>query len=340
MADHISFGDSDRYYAIESLRASEYKSPEHAATERFIQSLLYAFDPELPNRVRRIYRQWNNAVREYLRTETALRLSVEEKRQSVPIVVKDGLPLPFADILKGWNQAIWDLYLHRRQITASIEGLEVIKRNLDYLKSLSEFQDIQVDQNTVGDVQELVKRVEKLLEKLSLLKRIRDINEDILGAYFFRGPQIQLYWMVIGLLAGVLNVSVEALTVVVLAHELAHAYTHLGYDIDGIQWKTESFAQTDLRIVEGLAQFYTEVTCKKLEPRFPPAKQAYEAFLSIQGGPYVTYKQWVSDEDQPGELVRFSMINTRSQNIKEYGGFLEALEIAQERIRREDRTLF
>ena len=58
MADHISFGDSDRYYAIESLRASKYKSPEHLATEKFIQSLLYAFDPELPNRVRRIYRQW------------------------------------------------------------------------------------------------------------------------------------------------------------------------------------------------------------------------------------------------------------------------------------------
>ena len=34
--------------------------------------------------------------------------------------------------------------------------------------------------------------------------------------------------------------DVEALTYVVLAHELAHAYTHLGRDIDGNAWDTES----------------------------------------------------------------------------------------------------
>ena len=39
--------------------------------------------------------------------------------------------------------------------------------------------------------------------------------------------------MVIGLISGILGVSVEALTIVTLIHELSHAYSHLGYDIDG-----------------------------------------------------------------------------------------------------------
>jgi len=91
------------------------------------------------------------------------------------------------------------------------------------------------------------------------MERIFDIREDVLGAYYFRIPEIRLYWVVIGIVARAIGVSVEALTVVVLAHELAHAYTHLGHDIDNERWETERFARTELDIVEGLAQFYTQV---------------------------------------------------------------------------------
>jgi hypothetical protein len=64
----------------------------------------------------------------------------------------------------------------------------------------------------------------------------------VLGAYFFRIPQIRLYWVVIGIAARTLGVAVEALTIVVLAHELARAYTHLGRDIDNERWDTGHFA--------------------------------------------------------------------------------------------------
>jgi hypothetical protein len=107
------------------------------------------------------------------------------------------------------------------------------------------------------------------LRRLDFIERIRAIQEDVLGAYFFRLPEVRLYWMVVGFMAGVLGVPVEALTLVVAAHELAHAYTHLGRDIDGERWKTESFAAANLAITEGLAQFYTKVICKKLEKTLP-----------------------------------------------------------------------
>jgi hypothetical protein len=96
------------------------------------------------------------------------------------------------------------------------------------------------------------KQVEQLDEKL------RQIDRDILGAYFFHRAEIQLYWMAIGFFAPLIGVPIEDLTIVVLAHELGHAYTHLGGDVDGTCWDTDAFAATNVHVVEGLAQSYTE----------------------------------------------------------------------------------
>lgn len=64
--------------------------------------------------------------------------------------------------------------------------------------------------------------------------------------------------------ARVLDVTVEGLTVAVFAHELVHAYTHLGNDHDVQQWETKAFADADNKIVEGLAQFYTATISSKI----------------------------------------------------------------------------
>jgi hypothetical protein len=88
------------------------------------------------------------------------------------------------------------------------------------------------------------------LDDQQAAKKIVSIEEDVLGAYFFRIPEIRIYWIVIGITARVLGVAIDALTIVVLAHELAHAYTHLGRDIDNEQWATAAFSASDLDIVE------------------------------------------------------------------------------------------
>ena len=71
----------------------------------------------------------------------------------------------------------------------------------------------------------------------------------ILGRYIYRKSNlfneldcsIQLYWGIIWLISSQIGVDIEDLAVVVLAHELAHAYTHIGLDIDGRNWGTESY---------------------------------------------------------------------------------------------------
>lgn len=62
----------------------------------------------------------------------------------------------------------------------------------------------------------------------------------------------------VGLFAQVLGAPLEPVTAVVLAHELAHAYTHAGLDIDGVRWEASDFRRSELAIVEGLAQYYAE----------------------------------------------------------------------------------
>ena len=65
----------------------------------------------------------------------------------------------------------------------------------------------------------------------------------------------------------------------VLAHELGHAYTHLGGDVDGTCWDTDAFAATNVHVVEGLAQSYTERVVNGLNKDHPGAKIAFEALL-------------------------------------------------------------
>lgn len=144
--------------------------------------------------------------------------------------------------------------------------------------------------------------------------------------------------MAIGLISRMLNVSLEGLTIAVLAHELVHAYSHLGNDIDGEHWDTEAFAQADLRIVEGLAQFYTSIMCKRLDGRAPGLWNAFERLLTVQSPTYNIFKTWTEPTERAGEILRFSMIGSRKQKLVNYEGFLTEMTKVRERVGRANRS--
>ncbi|PKM09720.1 MAG: hypothetical protein CVV17_00005, partial [Gammaproteobacteria bacterium HGW-Gammaproteobacteria-7] len=79
-----------------------------------------------------------------------------------------------------------------------------------------------------------------------------------------------------------LGVSISALAVVVLAHELAHGHVHLGHDRDGNRWSGEDHAASDVALLEALAQYYTHLICEHLDGAVPGLFDAYWALLPRQ----------------------------------------------------------
>jgi len=327
LESQIVFGDDQRYYAAQPNARRAGESFAQQAAARTLERLLSAHEEEWRETVKRTFRQWNNILRNYLRDETALRLSVGDDQQSVPVRVTNALPEPFAEIVSEFNDPlIWKLYLNRAVLAASVQGIRLAEIEAPAIGRHEKLQAHPAAPEELRHVSEHLEAINGYLDGLELIERIKGLNSDVLGAYFFRLPEVQLYWKVIGLVAGILNVSVEALTVVTLAHELAHAYTHLGRDIDGNRWGTDSFAATDLEIVEGLAQFYTAIICGKLAARFPAAHQAYEALLKMQSGAYVVHTNWTEQTERGGEIVRFAMIATRSRKLLRYSQWRAELD--------------
>jgi len=184
---------------------------------------------------------------------------------------------------------------------------------------------------------------ERLLRLISLANPLAKIliERDVLGIYAYeslpllpdppRNPTIELHWAVIGLVAPAIGVSIEDLTVVVLAHELGHAYSHIGGDIDGRYWPTAAFGTAERGLVEGVAQYYTQRVCLRLQRQCPGALKAYEALLEHQPKQYRMHEVWVQKASP--EEVRFAMIEVRRRGLTSLSDFNDVVEEARSRWR-------
>ena len=341
----MTFGCEGRFCTDTRPPPPQIKDAQLNREEWLIRGLLQNLDEKLPERVERSYKQWNLIVRDYLRNETALRLTVGDDHQAVPVKVCDGLPRPLWELVRQFpDRELWELLLNRGRIGDAVTGLDVLRRSHGYLVD-SGFLDAAAEQaqkqnrpvpkfpsaDELDRCMDFAAFVARALEEFQLLERLKEVNEDVLGAYFFNVPEVRLYWMAIGLVAGMIGVSAESLTVVVLAHELAHAYTHLGSDIDGQKWGTRQFAATDVHVVEGLAQFYTQTICSKMLQRYPAPKEAFDLLIARQSPPYSDYRKWLEgmEEGRKGEAFRFAMIQERSIGRGDVAGFKGELEKAK-----------
>ena len=320
----------DRYYA-ETSSGDEVVFSDHVY-DRWIHALeSVQTDPK--GAVTRARDKWNIMIRDRLRNETALRLTIGDRAQSVPIRVVDGLPPPFLRVIEQFADAEWAI-LNEATLRAVARGTEYMSEMRPWVKSRWGGQKAgPAEPAEIRRVGETAKAWIALIEDLQVVDRIVGIPEDVLGAYFYRIPEVRLYWLAIGIMARLIGVSIESLVVVVLTHELGHAYTHLGYDIDDHQWETELFARTDVHVVEGLAQFYTNVVCEHLEGRIPEAKSAFETLLRKQGSAYTSFRRWLprrSEENQggdsTGEVMRASMIECRRTGIRDEKALREAID--------------
>ena len=223
---------------------------------------------DLKEKIQRVLRQGSRLLR---RPQGQNGKDTRHEFVDVPVEVKLGvpeclhrLPLPVADSLVALIAPYQFNLQQARENLQSIAPLLAALGSCPVGAVLLEQRDRHLPP-VIGLIDDLLRKC----SGIDPVRLILGINQDVLGAYIFaettaavvrreKIPRIEMYWQVIGLVARELRVQVEDLTTVVLAHEQAHAYTHLGIDADGESWETDPFEKRDTGLVEGLAQYYTE----------------------------------------------------------------------------------
>lgn len=308
---------------------TSYANDAPIQQDKFWIEQLLKYQPDLKKRIERTVNQWNATIRDLIRNETGLRLNISNGgTTTAQIKVVDGISIPLANVLRQYQEYA-KLLLHEPLLKTTVKGLEFVFKNYDELHRFvpdNSYGHEAHEEEVIGFKLQWLEDILNELQSKGFMQSLTRIEEDTLGAYFYGKNRIEIYWVAIGIYAAQLGVSVEGLTLVTLAHELAHAYTHLGKDIDGIEWETEAFAVTDLHIAEGLAQFYTRAICRKLEQRIPSALQAFDTLLKHQSPVYQDFQKWAEKSRHQGETVRFSMIQCRTVGITEYRSFLHSLQ--------------
>lgn len=272
--------------------------------------------------VTRAVSTWNQRIRNRLSAELAFQL----KGRQVPIKVVDGLPAPLSQVLEPAD-SLAEIVLNQPLLRGVVTGTRFMESARDGVRGQTGKIVGPASLAEIKRVRETAEAWLRLVREHDLSEALGGINEDVLGAYYFHRHEVGIFWMAIGLFSALYEISVDALTIVVLAHELAHAYTHLGYDIDDFDWPTNEFASTDIAVVEGLAQYYAEVVCKNLASQMPEAIGAFRVLLEHQHEVYRTHRRWVDENDRnSGEIIRMSLVECRrSEKMMGRSDFAEAV---------------
>ena len=335
-----------------------------------LTDLLTRIPAEVKDEVRRTLAKTRSTVQEALRTECRLVMRTAEEAEEnklggqVPVEIAPGCPavlktVEFPDeyevilLLGRFRQAL-------EQSRDGVEGLLQLRKDLASRPSLSQW--VRVNEEDLQATANWTTTLLELLDKHDPLKKVLGVDEDILGSYEYHirkrhadnslrllahesrdghaddkevnRATIRLYWGVIGLVSEWMGCSVEDLTVVVLTHELAHAYTQLGADIEGRRWPASAFAAAESGLKEGLAQYYTDRVLRRLERRFGGALKVYEAMLPGQPEAYRTHQNWV--QDYSPEAVRRAMLEVRRWGEGKLADFNRRLDDAREQLEPED----
>ncbi len=313
-----------------------------------LEDLVKAIPADTSQRVSRTRDRFNQSVREAIRQETGLRFRPKSRAGdlqsteliSIPVRLVAGLPVALlrrdieaerrmAALLAPWRRTLEQLV---ESSTATRVGV---------LPILAQSSIVEIPDSHLAKVAQFAEFLLKQVQAFDFAAWLLEVNEDVLGAYHyevnsFLPPErlqshIELYWGVIGLMAQVLGVTTESLTVVVLAHELAHAYSHRAADIDGRIWDATLFSKCGSALKEGLAQYYTATVCDRLAASIPEAKCAYSELLKHQPKDYRRHLPWIK-KHKPEE-VRFALVVARREGFMQAEDFDSVLDAARIRLR-------
>jgi hypothetical protein len=312
-----------------------------------LTDLIARVPAEVEEKVRRVRDQTRAVLQEALRAECRLVMrttqEAEEKKlgAQVPVEVAPGYPAILAGVsFPDDFEIIMLLSPYRASLERAHKGAKQLLRLREELSHRENPERwIQASEAELHSTSDWAAYLLAFLEKHDPLKTLLAVRDDFLGVYEYdiraihadeytaNRATIYLYWGVIGLVAEWMGCAVEDLAIVVLTHELAHAYTQLGADIEGRRWFAPQFAKTEKELKEGLAQYYTDRVLRRVERRYPGALSVFIAMLPGQPAAYRTHEPWI--QDLSPEAVRRAMLEVRRWREGKVADFDRRLAAAQ-----------
>ncbi len=281
-----------------------------------LKDILRRVDPRFEAEIRGAKNRFRQTTGANLANSMRLHLQHGSNQAAVRVDIEPGHPRSLARFVhENWDAQAEHLILARSMMECYLRDCSGLMNHFRAMPTNSEAERMAVE-GWLQDMDKgraLVQQILDYAKGQSIVAELLAIDEDILGTYSFEdgAGRVRIYWAVVAFVALSLGIHPVDLALVVLAHELAHAFTHLGHDADGHTWI--GFFAADRTIAEGLAQYYTHlfVHTVDLKGRELGVRKAYEALTPLQPPTYQRHLQW--NEQWDPEAIRAAMLEYRNE---------------------------
>lgn len=268
--------------------------------------------------------QWLPAIREFLREETGLRMH----QKVVGAKIHKDSNVSFHFVTDRENKFI-------QLIDESYPNLDFDEyASFNILHSQLKRSKIHFEQNSINPQKpfnELLDYLEQYFQKYNLeillntLFKSSGKTADIWGTYFYNGNRIEIYYVPLILFCQIRNVPLEHAILSTLVHEMAHAYHHIGKDKDNVTWQKMNL--TELKIVEGMAEYFTWLFVETYKNNHPGMEKTYNCMFDCLGEEYTIFKLWTPKYNK--ETIKSALLGTRKKSIIDYEEFIKLLQDVQ-----------
>lgn len=290
--------------------------PKNKSVMRMMRNFELKYNPVFS----KVRTQWLPSIREFLREETGLKM--HQKVHGVKVQKDSNISFEF--VTDRENKFIQLIDIHYPDLDFD----EYAAFNILYseLKNSQKHFDGNSN-NPKAPYDELLAFFEQYFKKydlnvlLNTLFKSSGRTADIWGTYTYSGSRIEVYYVPLILFCQIRNVPLEHAILSTLVHEMAHAYHHIGKDKDNVTW--EKMNSTELKIVEGMAEYFTWLFVETYKDNHPQMEKTYEIMFDCLGEEYTIFKTWTPAYSR--EAIKSALLGTRKKSLLKYDDFEKLL---------------
>ena len=298
-----------------------FDQPKYHPRNKSVLRMVNDFEQKYNPILLKVRSQSLPAIREFLREETGLRM--HQKVIGTKIQKDSNISFHFVTDRNETFIKLIDQYypdLDFDKYTAFSKLSLQLQNSKKYFSEKPE--NLTLPFNELTNFLEFYFRKYNLNELLNTLFKNSGKSADIWGTYFYEDSKIEIYYIPLILFCQINNLSLEQAILSTLVHEMAHAYHHIGRDKDNIIW--QKMSSTDLKIVEGMAEYFTWLFVELYKNNHSSMYETYECMFNCLGEEYTIFKKWTPLYSK--EAIKSALLSVRKRSITKYEDFQTLLE--------------